>query len=126
MNLAYSERLLLLKALIVQRTPDSRRITHQLLLEALQADLNKIRIDRPDLYYNHDSATIETEIEICVEEGLIEGEASRDNRIMFTRKTLRRTSLGNLFLKTLENKLAQALEEVPMSNTHILDFLGLV
>jgi len=128
--LNYAERFLLLKALIVRRVPTNSRIPSLLLMEALQADNELVKEQAPHLYFNDYLRNISQEVGICVEEGLIEdGALVRKGRIVpiaVTPKTYKRTRLGETFLKCLEPSLEGALDEMPMSDVGILDFLSLI
>ena len=126
MELSYAERFILMQALIVRRVPAHTRITPQLLLEALQADNELVMVKTPKLYFNDGLYNISQEVDICVEEGLIEDGNSRQiSRAKFA-VSLRRTPLGDMFLNSLGDTLKDALDDMPMSDVGILDFLSLL
>ena len=122
------ERLLLLQAMVVRRVPEKSRVESSLLMEALQADHELVRQNTPHLYFNDWHTFVGMEVDNCVEQELL------DDGIRIVKGVRRgpaissytRTDLGNLFLKTLEPRLADALEEMPMSDVGMLDFLGLL
>ena len=125
----YSERLLLLQAMIVRRVPShrqSQRIQPQLLMESLQADLELVREQTPELYFQDFINNLSDEVDICVDEGLIEdGWARRMGRLIRLAE-YRRTKTGQQLLDTMEPRLAEALDSMPMSDVGILDFLSLI
>jgi hypothetical protein len=119
--------MLLLKAMIVRRVPKTSRIESQLLMEALQADHERVRVETPHLYFSHWDEYLAREVDYCRDQELIDdgvrtvkGKRRGPNTHGYTR-----TSLGDIFLRTLEPKLAQALEDMPMSDVGVLDFLSL-
>jgi hypothetical protein len=126
----YAERLLLLQAMIVRRVPSHRqssRIQPALLMEALEADLELVRQRTPDLYLN-DNFTIgmQGEVTVCVVEEWIEGGWAKRMGKMISLPEYRRTEKGQRMLDSLEPRLAEALEDMSMSDVGVLDFLGLL
>lgn len=69
---------------------------------------------------------IDDEVDICVEEGLIEDGLGRKIGRFNQAVTLRRTPKGNVFIKSLGATLTAALDEMPMSDVGVLDFLSLL
>jgi hypothetical protein len=126
MTLNYAERFMSMQALIVRRVPANSRITPKLLVEALQADNELVREKRPDLYYDDGLMDIAGEVNICVEQGLIEDGNGRKIGRYNQAITLRRTELGEMFLNSLEPRFAEALDDMPMSDVGVLDFLSLI
>lgn len=130
--LNYAERFLLLQALIIRRVPTNSRIPSLILMEALQADHKLVKEKAPHLYFNDHLKNISQEVAICVETNLIEdGQVPAVRSRRFARqapksKTYRRTRLGDQFLNSLEPRLEEALDEMPMSNVAVLDFLSLL
>lgn len=122
------ERLILLKAMIVRRVPRQKRIESQLLMEALQADHDLVRQDTPHLYFSHWDEYLGREVEDCCEQELIDDgvRVVKGKRRSPPTHGYTRTDLGDLFLRTLEPRLAEALEEMPMSDVGVLDFLSLL
>lgn len=122
----YAERFLLMQALIVRRVPATARITPQLLLEALQADSELVKEKCPDLYYDHFETNLSQEVDICVEEGLIEEGLGRTVKSHRHAVSLKRTPTGQQFLDSMEPRLEDALDSMPMSDVGVLDFLSLL
>ena len=122
------ERLLLLKCMVVRRVPSARRIESQLLMEALQADHELVRNKSPHLYFNAWDSYIGQEVEDCVELELLDNGVKlvRGKPVLPTTSGYTRTKLGCIFLETLEPRLLDALDQMPMSNIGVLDFLGLM
>jgi hypothetical protein len=122
----YAERFLLMQALIVRRVPLTSRITPTLLIEALQADNELVRERCPDLYYDGGLMDLKKEVDICVEEELIEDGNGRKIGRHSQAVTLRRTERGERMLSSLEPRLEEALDSMPMSDVGVLDFLSLL
>lgn len=122
------ERLILLKAMIVRRVPKNTRIEAQLLMEALQADHELVREETPNLYFSHWDEYLGREVDDCLAQELIDDGVTivKGKRRGPQKHGYTRTSLGDLFLRTLEPRLAEALEEMPMSDVGVLDFLSLL
>ncbi len=121
------ERMLLLKAMIVRRVPLKRRIESMLLMEALQADHELVRERTPNLYFSNWANWLGAEVDECLVQELI------DDGVKLVKGVKKgpvahgyiRTPTGDLYLRTLEPRLAEALEEMPMSDVGVLDFLSL-
>lgn len=122
MALKLGERFLLLKACIVRRTPKNSWITNDLLMKALSEDQELTRTKTPDYYYNDALNNVGEELALAIEDGLIEMSSVKKNAPI----SYRRTPLGDVFLKSLEPRLADVLDQMPMSGEDLLDFLGLL
>jgi len=127
----YAERLLLLQAMIVRRVPSTSRIAPVLLLEALQGDIELVREKRPDLYFQHFSNNLSQEVQACVEVGYLEdGSELRPGRWSKNLRpgpvSYKRTEEGDRLLSSLEVRLEGSLDEMPMSDVGVLDFLGML
>lgn len=117
-----SERLLLLWACIVRRVPSTAWITSDLLLQMIERDQSLVQAKAPQYYYCYDQMIgYEYEIAAVVENGLIEESANRSSTPKY-----RRTPLGDVFLKSIEPRLSDALDQMPMTDEGLLDFLGLL
>jgi hypothetical protein len=130
-TLNYAERLLLLQALIIRRVPSTSRITPVLLLEALQGDIELVREKRPDLYFQHFSKNLSQEVQACVEVGYLEdGSERRPGRWSKNFRpgpvSYKRTEEGDRLLNSLGVRLGNSLDEMPMSDVGLLDFLSLL
>lgn len=128
MTYRFGDRLILLKAMIVRRIPKNRRIESTLLMEALQADHELVREQTPHLYFSDWGSWLGQEVDDCLEQELIDDgvKVIKGRRHGPAVAGYQRTDLGNLFLRTLEPKLAEALEDMPMSDVGVLDFLSLL
>lgn len=122
MTLSVGERFILLQAMIVRRVPSTSKVTHQLLMEALQADNELVLETRPDLHYKYSNMNISQEVDVLIEMELIEAIQIRPSKPV----VLRRTSQGDVLLKCLEPRLTEALDDMPMSDVGMLDFLSLL
>lgn len=120
------ERLLLLKAMIVRRVPKTRRIESQLLFEALQADHELVRVQTPHLYFTNWRNYLGAEVDECVGQELLDDGINKATGRGPTTHGYTRTKLGDLYLRTLEPRLEEALDSMPMSDVGVLDFLGLL
>lgn len=117
MQINFAERLILLQALIIRRVPKNARIERQLLLEALQADDKLVQERKPDLYFHHTQLSLGQEVNTCIDLEYIEAGAKGCT-------SLRRTRLGDQFLSILEEHLEDHLDNMPMSEVGVLDFLS--
>ena len=130
MTINYAERLLLLQALIVRRVPAASRITPILLMEALQADNALVKEETPHLYFNDHLKNLSQEVAACVDAGLIEDGTPKKVKNRWTTapvcKSYRRTPLGDQYLTSMESRLEELLDSMPMSDVGILDFLSLL
>lgn len=125
---SFGERMILLKAMIVRRIPRHKRIESQLLMGALQADHELVREETPNLYFSTWYSYIGQEVDDCLEQELVDDGVKiiKGSRHGPPTHGYTRTDLGDLFLRTLEPRLAEALEEMPMSDVGVLDFLSLL
>lgn len=119
MILGFGERFLLLKACIVRRTPRNSWIQSEALLKAVQEDVELVRSRTPDYYFCDERVSLGQELDQVVAEELIT-ESGKGS------KKYQRTKLGDIFLQSLEPKLASTLDEMPMTGEGVLDFLGLL
>lgn len=122
----YAERFLLMQALIVRRVPQNSKIAPALLLEAVAADMEKVRLRRPELYFGGGTENIGREINICIEEGLIQDALGRLIGDHTQATGLRRTAMGAMLISSLEPRLEDDLDSMPMSDVGVLDFLSLL
>ncbi len=125
-ELSVCERHLLMKAMIVRRVPNVVWIKSQLLMEALQADYELVRSKTPEYYYAEWNWWISREVDECIEQELISDGINKKTGKGPTNHGFTRTSLGNTYLRTLEPRLAEALDFMPMSDVGVLDFLSLI
>lgn len=124
-ELTVNERYLLMKAMIVRRVPANRRINSVLLMEALEADYELVRIDTPHYYYAGWNSWIAQEVSVCEDQELIFDGINKSTGKGPPMHGYTRTNLGEIYLKTLEFPLSEALEDMPMSDVGVLDFLSL-
>lgn len=122
------ERRILLKAMIVRRVPKNTRIESLLLMEALQADHEKVQQETPHLYFANWHSFLAQEVDDCLLQELIDDGVRivRGQRHGPAKHGYIRTDLGDLFLKTLGDRLSDALDDMPMSDVGVLDFLSLL
>lgn len=119
MPLPMGERFLLRKALILRRVSSVKSVPIDQLMKFLGEDEALVRDKAPDCYFQDDWSDLRIDIDECVSDGLLEwvipsGSAS----------TLKRTRLGDQFLKTLEPRLQNGMDDMPMSGDGLLDFLA--
>jgi hypothetical protein len=119
LNLPFSERFLLRKALILRRISSVRSLPIDVLLRSLVADEELVRTKTPQFYFQDDWLDFRVEIDECVDDGLIEWTIPAGSGT-----TLKRTRLGDQFLKTLEPRLQDGMDDMPMSGDGVLDFLA--
>ena len=117
MPLPLGERLLLRKALILRRVFDNKTVPMDMLLKSLEEDENLVREQTPQLYYQDAWNDLRYDIDDCVDDGLLEWTIP-----IGSGKTLKRTRLGNQFMKTLEPRLRDGVDEMPMSGDDLLDY----
>lgn len=120
MALQFGERFLLLKACIVRRTPRNAWIESPALLKAIQEDHELVRTKTPHYYFQDSLLNLGQELDITVEDGLVAESGKKGP------KKYQRTSLGDTFLKSLEPRLTDVLDEMPMTGEGLLDFLSLL
>jgi hypothetical protein len=119
MELPMGERLLLKKALILRRIFSAGTVPMDVLLRSLEDDDALIREKAPGLYYADAERDMRSEIDDCVEEGLLEWITP-----VGSGTTLKRTRLGDQFMKTLGGRLQYGFDAMPMSGDALLDFLA--
>lgn len=119
MTLGVGERLIMLKACIVRRTPPANWISREALLKAVQEDREMVRTRTPQFYYSDGWMNIGDELDLAVEEELVS--VSGKGELKY-----RRAQLGDILLRSLEPKLAAALDEMPMTGDDLLEFLSLI
>ena len=124
-ELTVVERHLLMKAMILRRVPSNRRIDSLLLMSALGADYELVRKETPQYYYADWNWWIAQEVEACVEQELVFDGVNKQTGKGPPTHGYTRTNLGDIYLRTLEPRLADALEAMPMSDVGVLDFLSL-
>lgn len=88
-------------------------------MKALQEDYDLIRQKTPSYYFNDSRMNLSQELDAVVEEELIT--CTGKSGLKF-----QRTKLGDIFLQSLEPRLADILDEMPMSGEDILEFLSLL
>ena len=119
MPLPLGERILLRKALVLRRVFDGKSVPIDQLLKFLEEDEELVREKAPQFYYADANFDLRAEIDDCVDDGLIEWTIP-----IGSGQTLRRTKLGNQFMQTLEPRLQNGVDDMPMSGDAILDFLA--
>jgi hypothetical protein len=124
------DRLLLMQAMIVRRVPMATRITSIMLMERLQEDHQLVAEKAPHYYFSDDKYSLSGEVQSCVDIGLIEDGTTSAVKNRWTMaptpRTYKRTAMGDQFLRTLEDRFQQALDDMPMSDKGLLDFLSLI
>ena len=119
MTLPMGERFLLRKVLILRRISDTKSLRMDQLLEHLEEDERLVQEKAPELYFQDDWSDLRRDIDDCVEDGLIEWISP-----IGSTQTLKRTRLGEQFMKTLEPRLQRGADDMPMSGNNLLDFLA--
>jgi hypothetical protein len=114
-----AERFLLHKALILRRIFDKKTVPMDTLLKSLEDDEALVREKAPHLYYADFWTDFRFDIDECVGDGLIEWATP-----ISAGNTLRRTRLGNQFMRTLEPRLKDNIDDMPMSGDGLLDYLA--
>ncbi|MGE3483717.1 MAG: hypothetical protein AB7L09_03175 [Nitrospira sp.] len=122
----YADRMLLLKAMIVRRVPRERRIASAMLMTALQADQELVRERTPQYYFSDWRSWTSSEVNSVLEQELIDDGINKKTGHGPPVLGYIRTRLGDIFLLSLEPRLAMALDEMPMSDVAVLDFLSLL
>ena len=119
MQLPMGERFLLKKALVLRRVFSTGTVPMDTLLRSLEEDEQLIRENVPGLYYADANFDLRSDIDDCVEEGLLEW-----TNPIGGGTTLKRTRLGDQFMKTLGGRLQYGFDAMPMSGDNLLDFLA--
>lgn len=118
MGLTVAERMLLKKAMILRRVSPVASMPLSMLVSGLEEDQELIRTKAPHLYFTDTWDDMVLWINSCVEEGLLRSTIGPGGQHFVS------TRLGETFVKTLEPRLAEALDEMPMSHKGLLDLLA--